>query len=206
MLRSDFASRLARGKQERFAAKVTWEAIQRVELCETVAGTWEIMRGATAKLGCDHLRLICRRDGLAIFEGEGPAPAEDLEAAGSMSGPTATFRLSSGRDLILIVSLHQAADSALAADIAFRFMQRLSLASAERLDRLFSTGPEAVRPADAAIPAAPRAGRVEPAPNAAASTLELVPMPSARPPTGWLRDALGWSSARVAPGHPLGEE
>ena len=44
-LRADFASRLARGKQERFAAKVTWEAIQRIELCETPERIWEIMRG-----------------------------------------------------------------------------------------------------------------------------------------------------------------
>ena len=50
----------------------------------------------------------------------------------------ATFRLSSGRDLLLIVSLHQAADSTLEADIAFRFTQRLSLASAERMERLSS--------------------------------------------------------------------
>jgi len=213
-LRADFATRLARGKQERFAAKVTWEAIQRVELCETVAGIWDIMLAATARLGCDHLRLTCRRDGRPVFEGEGPASAGDPGAAGDLSGPTATFRLSSGRDLILIVSLHQADDSALAADIAFRFLQRLSLASAERLERLFSSGPEAARKAaephriapEGAVPTPLLASRVESASNAGASALALVPMPSARPPLGWLRDALGWSPARVAPGHPPGEE
>lgn len=62
-LRADFVSRMIRGKQERFAAKVTWEAIQRIELCESVDGIWAIMRGATFKLGCDHLSLSCRRDG-----------------------------------------------------------------------------------------------------------------------------------------------
>ena len=185
---------------------MTWEAIQRIELCETVAGIWDIMCAATAKLGCDHLRLTCRREGRPVFEGEGPAPAVETEAAVEMSGPTATFRLSSGRDLILIVSLHQPAGSALAADIAFRFMQRLSLASAERLERFFSEVAEPARKPAGPIAAAMAAPLVESASNAGPSTLELVPMPAARPPMGWLRDALGWSSPRVAPGHPLGEE
>ena len=55
-----------------------------------------------------------------------------------MSGRSATFRLSSGQDLALIVSLHQASESSLPADIAFRFLQRLSLATAERLERLLA--------------------------------------------------------------------
>ena len=58
-----------------------------------------------------------------------------------MSGATATFRLPSGNDLQLIVSLHQSADSALAADIAFRSLQRLTLATAQRLERLFEPKP-----------------------------------------------------------------
>ena len=205
-LRADLASRLARGKQERFAAKVTWEAIQRIELSETVAGIWDIMGNATAKLGCDHLRLTCRRDGRPVFEGEGPGAPAEAEGAGELSGPTATFRLSSGRDLTLIVSLRQSESSALAADIAFRFMQRLSLASAERLERLFSAGPESARSPEPAATTAARPHRAEAAPASGAAMPVLVPPPPARPPLGRLRDALGWSSARVAPGHPLGEE
>ena len=55
-----------------------------------------------------------------------------------MSGPSAIFRLSSGQDLLLTVSLHQSSDSTLAADIAFRFLQRLALTTAERLERLLA--------------------------------------------------------------------
>lgn len=206
-LRADFASRLARGKQERYAAKVTWEAIQRIELCETVAGIWDIMRTATARLGCDHLDLSCRREGRPVFEREARRIAEGT-TDDVLSGPMATFRLSSGRDLVLIVSLHQTAESTLAADIAFRFVQRLSLASAERLERLFSTDPgrsiavtvEAPRVSpDGLVPSALMTPRGESASAASPSS-------SARPSMGWLRDALGWSSAPVAPVRSLGEE
>ena len=209
-LRADFSSRLARGKQERFAAKVTWEAIQRIELCESAAGIWAIMRASTARLGCEGLCLSCLREGRSVFEGEGNPP-EEWPGIEALSGPMATFRLSSGRDLLLIVSLHQAAASTLEADIAFRFVQRLSLASAERLERLFSKadGPEAepgrtaARSArespDGLVPTAPRTSRVD-------SALALAPLLAARPPMGWLRDALGWSPAPVAPARSLGEE
>ena len=216
-LRSDLQSRLARGKQERFAAKVTWEAIQRIELCETVAGIWDIMRKATDKLGCDRLSLSCRREGFPVFEREGRG-LDGVEGLESLSGPVATFRLSSGRDLILIVSLHQTADSALEADIAFRFTQRLSLASAERLERLFSKAPAGERVADrkvaevgresqdGLVPSALMTPRIDSAPSTGAAALELAHLPSARPPMAWLREALGWSSAPVSPARSLGEE
>ena len=63
-------------------------------------------------------------------------------AATSVSGPTATFRLPSGQDLLLTVALHQTESSPLAADIAFRFLQRLSMATAERLERLLVARPD----------------------------------------------------------------
>ncbi len=216
-LRADFASRMIRGRQERFAAKVTWEAIQRIELSDSVEGIWAIMRAATFKLGCDRFRLTCRRDGLAIFDGEDGN--QDPGIDDGLSGPTATFRLSSGRDLLLQVSLRQTAESDLAADIAFRFMQRLSLASAERLERLYSKAPASeVGPgrmpagtardsSDGSVPSALISPRIEPASAASgAATLELASMPSARPPMGWLRDILGRTSTATAPARSLGEE
>jgi UDP-GlcNAc:undecaprenyl-phosphate/decaprenyl-phosphate GlcNAc-1-phosphate transferase len=215
-LRADFASRLARGKQERFAAKVTWEAIQRIELCETPTGIWDIMKAATGKLGCDLRSLDCQRDGRIAFQGASTTP-EDGRETGPLSGPVATFRLSSGRDLLLIASLHQDAESTLAADIAFRFVQRLSLASAERLERLFSEaeGPETGRGASKVaretpaglVPAASMNARVDPGLASGATALDLAgDPPSARRPMGWLREALGRSSSPVAPARSLGEE
>jgi UDP-GlcNAc:undecaprenyl-phosphate GlcNAc-1-phosphate transferase len=186
-LRADFASRMARGKQERFAAKVTWEAIQRIELCEAPSGIAEIMKAATRKLGCELVSLDCRREGRVVFLADATTPDPRSEGL-PLSGPMATFRLSSGRDLVLVASLQQDADSTLAADIAFRFVQRLSLASAEPLDRLSSM-------TAVAVPAASIAARVERTPPA-----------PARPPMGWLRDAIGWPPSPVAPARSLGED
>lgn len=140
LLRDDFRARMTRGKQERFAAKVTWEAIQRIELCDDMGKIWAIVEQATQTLGCDMLRLSCYREGRSIFHRESE-PLPTIDPAAPVSGPTATFRLSSGQDLLLTVSLHQSSDSSLAADIAFRFLQRLSLATAERIERLLDRGP-----------------------------------------------------------------
>lgn len=119
----------------------------------------------------------------------------------------------------MLVSIHQTADSAPAADIAFRFLQRLSLASAERLERLFSKAPasgvgqermpagSAREISDGLVPSALISPRIDPASAvAAASALELVPLRSAWPALGRLRDVLGRTSAPVAPARSLGEE
>ena len=212
-LRADLASRLARGKQERFAAKLTWEAIQRIELCEVAGRIWDIMESATTRLGCHHLKVTCVRDGLTAFEQEAWGAEED-GPNGSMSGSMATFRLTSGRDLLLIVSVQQAPDSTLEADIAFRFVQRLSLASAERMERLFSKGeaaeagfstPSTSGP-DVPVATPTMARRVDTSPVVEPAALSYASSPSARPPMGWLRDALGWSPAPVTPARSLGEE
>ena len=137
-LRADLNARLTRGKQERFAAKLTWEAIQRVELAESVEAITAILKNAAAKLGADHLKLTGERAGQPLFVTEDRANSVRPEVHGSMSGPSATFRLSSGVDLALVVTIHQPTDAPLAADIAFRFLQRLALSAAERLDWLVS--------------------------------------------------------------------
>ncbi len=131
-LRADFLARLVRGRQERFAAKVTWEAIQRIELVDEVERIWQILQSTCADLGCDGLKLTCHRDGRAVIERE----SSNAIAPTTLAEPAATFRLSSGHDQILTVSLRQPLEAPLAADIAFRFAQRLSLATAERLERL----------------------------------------------------------------------
>jgi UDP-GlcNAc:undecaprenyl-phosphate GlcNAc-1-phosphate transferase len=158
-------------------------------------------------MGCDHLRVSCLRDGDTVFDREVEGgPGEVL------SGSMATFRLTSGRDLLLIVTVRQAPDSPLEADIAFRFVQRLSLASAERLERLFSKGPaaeaEPTKSPEGLIPSPMMARRIAATRPAGPGepALDYGSSPSARPPMGWLRGTLGWSSARVAPARSLGEE
>ncbi|WZO99480.1 MraY family glycosyltransferase [Isosphaeraceae bacterium EP7] len=155
-LRGDLQSRLVRGRQERFAAKVTWEAIQRIELCETPDRVHEIVADSARKLGCDSLRVECFRRGESIFRREVESLRE-LNAETPVSGPTATFRLDCGDDLEMAVSLHQDSESSLEADIAFRFLQRLSLATAERVGLLMDREESPVTATDTAPrPAAPR--------------------------------------------------
>ncbi len=204
-LRADFSSRMVRRKQERFAANVTWEAIQRVELCETPEGIWELMRAATAKLGCDLASLDCRREGRTVFSG-GRSVVDGRGEVDPLSGPMATFRLSSGRDLFLVACLQQDPRATLEADIAFRFGQRLSLAAAERLERLFTRGDE---PAEVEVPkVAARLVREVPTGlvPAASMSLDLTPSPSARPPLGWLREALGRTTTPANPARSLGDD
>ena len=200
LLRQDLKTRMTRKRQERFAAKATWEAIQRIELCEDLEKVWQILLDTTATLGCDALKLSCHREGRSVFQ----HTAGDVEApdpSGQLSGPTASFRLSCGQDLLLAIALHQANDSPVAADIAFRFLQRLSLATAERMERLLDAAELAAsrsRPMPVVVPSEPyRAG----------SALDGPPAPLAIPlrdegargdenpaPRRWLRRALGWSS------------
>ncbi len=133
-LRGDLAARMVRKRQERFAAKVTWEAIQRVELCDKVESIYAILLETSVKLGCDRIRLeyTLGEQVREQWDSRGDAPE------GAVSGASAVFRLSSGQSLSLTVSVHQAKDSNLAADIAFRFLQRLSLTTVECLDRLLT--------------------------------------------------------------------
>ena len=203
-LRADFSARMTRGKQERFAAKVTWEAIQRVELAETADGIWNILRLASEKLGSDRLHLVCLRGEETLFEAGGPGrdPATGGGSANApMSGPSASFRLSSGCDLALVVSIHQGDESSTAADIAFRFLQRLSIASAERLDRLFSDKPASTT---APVEEPPRVEPSEP-PISVGPDPRTTP-PSSRPTLGRLFDFLHRSTAPMIPGRPVGED
>ena len=94
-LRADFLSRLARGRQERFAAKVTWEAIQRIELCETPErGSGRSWRRPRPGWAATSSGSTCRRDGRSVFEG-GRRGLDD--PAWARAGCRARWRLSDCR-------------------------------------------------------------------------------------------------------------
>ena len=216
-LRSDFLARMTRKRQERQASKVTWEAIQRIELCSDVRKIWEIVRDASRQLGCDHLRLICHRQGRLMFEESSGGWIGQNPGSFELSGPTASFRLKSAQDLIVSVTLHQALDSEIAADIAFRFLQRLSLATSERMDRLFALEPavEEIEEIDSAAVAESAVLDEEPVvasllePSGSLANLDGAAVASGRskPLFDWFRIALGWEDHRVSPTHAtLGKE
>jgi UDP-GlcNAc:undecaprenyl-phosphate/decaprenyl-phosphate GlcNAc-1-phosphate transferase len=197
----DLQARFNRGKQERHAAKVTWEAIQKIELCEDRTHIWETLLSSARTLGCGSLNLSCVRFGRVVLECSSKF-AEDDEYPGGVSGATATFRLSSGQDLVLSLFAEQNPESVLAADITFRFLQRLSLATAERMERLLATTSESesLSPTEEASLSPDGLGAPDfspadlSAPTHKTPVLGLSPMgSSSKPSQGWLRWALGWS-------------
>jgi UDP-GlcNAc:undecaprenyl-phosphate GlcNAc-1-phosphate transferase len=189
-LRGDFLARLARGRQERFAAKTAWEAIQRIELCTHPLEVYAILHDTARLLACESVELTSAGEAASfpMVSAKGPAgtsiaPFPPLSSGGqragspdgvttpmapsdggpptdlrlereennareskdkgrsnpsfaAVSGTTAIFRLFGGQDLTLTVSLLPTATANVAPDIAFRFLQRLALVGAERLEQL----------------------------------------------------------------------
>ncbi len=139
-LRDDLHERLARKRHEREAAKLAWEAIQRIELCATARGAYEIADEAARALGCDLVQIACGRNDTPVT-----SPAQDPEKAAilgtGVSGPSAIFRLSGGQGLWITVSLGLPADTSLAPDIVFRYLQRIAQVLATRLARFQISSP-----------------------------------------------------------------
>jgi UDP-GlcNAc:undecaprenyl-phosphate GlcNAc-1-phosphate transferase len=164
-LRGDLQDRMKRKRQERQAAKLAFEAVQRVELCTTAESAYEIVNQTARALGCDLIQFTCDRDDASL-----PAPASNrLAAAGEgsrVSGPSAIFRLSSGQGRWLTVSLGLPADPSPAADIVFRYLQRLSLTLADRLDWLQSSTDENDLANEATALHSRRSSLLRPAPEA----------------------------------------
>jgi UDP-GlcNAc:undecaprenyl-phosphate GlcNAc-1-phosphate transferase len=137
----DFQDRLSRRRQEREAAKLTWEAIQRIELCPSATSACAILEQAGYGLGCEQVRIESPPSAPPDpSEWEGP-PVEEQP----LSRPSAVFRLSGGRGQGITVGLGLGADAPLAADIVFRSMQRLGQALSDRLERFDDAGPDEER-------------------------------------------------------------
>jgi UDP-GlcNAc:undecaprenyl-phosphate/decaprenyl-phosphate GlcNAc-1-phosphate transferase len=120
--------RMARGKQERTAAKLTWEAIQRIELCTSADAAGRILDHAAQDMGCRRVQIV-RDEPCGIVSGWDVGDE-------AVSGPSAIFRLSGGHGRWITMGLSLGAEAPLAADIVFRYMQRLGLALAGRIERL----------------------------------------------------------------------
>ena len=88
----------------------------------------------------------------------------------------------------------------------YAFMQRLSLATAERLERLLAVKSASPDERPASLPVVP-----DPAPAAGGATPAAhvgfdVGQADARDGFGWFRGLIGWAPAAVTPQHSLGEE
>jgi len=137
-LRDDLHERLARRRQERQAAKLAWDAIQRIELSATTRAAYEIVDQTAQALGCNFVQIVCSRvDSPVSVPFHDPARAAAF--SGPVSGPSAIFRLSGGEGLWITVSLGLPTDASPAADIVFRYLQRLCQSLADRLERFHTT-------------------------------------------------------------------
>jgi UDP-GlcNAc:undecaprenyl-phosphate/decaprenyl-phosphate GlcNAc-1-phosphate transferase len=146
-LRGDFQARMVRGRQERQAAKLTWEAIQRIELCESAPAALEIVERTAQLLGCHLIQVSSADAGSPLL----PAARDEMRSlagddaggGGKVSGPGAIFRLSGGEGVWITVRVELGHEPELAADIVFRYLERLGQALAERLESLQDLEPNA---------------------------------------------------------------
>jgi len=126
-------ARMMRGRQERQAAKLTWEGIQRIELCDSATAAFEIVERTAQHLGCDLLQVSCTSADSPLWP-TARGEVQDLTGSVSeMSGPGAVFRLSGGEGLWITVRVELGREPDLASDIVFRYLERLGQALAGRL-------------------------------------------------------------------------
>jgi UDP-GlcNAc:undecaprenyl-phosphate GlcNAc-1-phosphate transferase len=197
-LRGDFWARLARGRQERYAARVTWEAIQRIELADGMAPVCAIFEETTWKLGCELTEISCTRRGRPVFPDE--SAARDVESRSPLAGPSAVFHLSSGHDALLSMSLQQSPSATIAADIAFRFLQRLALTTADRIEAISQEHPaSSTAGASTTIAGAART-------TGSRQTDTVLALHASGAPSRFVRTGMGWPPTPAARGSALGEE
>ena len=133
-LRGDLQARMTRGRQERQAAKLTWEGIQRIELCDSATAAFEIVERTAQHLGCDLLQVCCTSAD-SPMRPVARAEVQDLASSASkLSGPGAVFRLSGGEGVWITIRVELGREPELAADIVFRYLERLGQALAGRLE------------------------------------------------------------------------
>ncbi len=154
-LRGDFQARMSRGRQERQAAKLTWEGIQRIELCDSAMAAFEIVEKTARLLGCELLQVSCASASSPIkpflpCEQQNPG-----ESPAVLTGPGALFRFSGGDGCWITIRVELGREPELTADIIFRYLERLGQALAGRLEWLQSaeaTAEDARAAADEADP------------------------------------------------------
>lgn len=126
-LLDDFQARVGRGRQERQAAKITWEAIQRIELCPTAGAAIEIMEKTADELGGGRIWINQR----GVDEPPTPGDLDDSATA------AVAFQLpGEGSASEITVTLRLDEEGEFAPDIVFRYLRRLGRSLAERLEAL----------------------------------------------------------------------
>lgn len=164
-LRGDFQERMVRGRQERLAAKLTWEAIQRIELSDSALTSFQIVERTAHQLGCQFVQISCTNlqlpDDFCLMN---PLETAATSARG-MSGAGAVLRLSGGEKLWITVRVEFNKNLGVASDIVFRYLQRLGQALAAHLEEFQSIEPNLT-------PVVPRVERTDPGESPSAVALQ----------------------------------
>lgn len=189
-LLADLQARSGRKRQERMASELTWQTIQRIQLCDSPERIWPQLEAVAQALRCDALLVSCQHADRVLLD-----QWTDHQKLADQPGSTASVRLRGELDLELALTLHQTEDAALPPDIAFRALQRLAQATCQRLEDLLG-GADDTRPAT--LPMAPAtaqpasAARVLTAPTAVAATALALPLSTGlRETTGRLLALIG---------------
>jgi UDP-GlcNAc:undecaprenyl-phosphate GlcNAc-1-phosphate transferase len=141
-LLGDLETRRTRKQQERMGAKLTWETVQKIELCDSLDGIWAELERSASELGCEAIEVECRQGGRTILR-----KASGSSGALAASPARASFRLDCGDELRLDVALGQPVEAPVSNDIAFRSIHRLALAAGQRIERLTAdASSDTVRP------------------------------------------------------------
>jgi UDP-GlcNAc:undecaprenyl-phosphate GlcNAc-1-phosphate transferase len=130
---SDLRGKRRRRRQERSSTKLAWELVQRIELSGTIGAFERTLRTALERVCGDELQLRYWISGV-----EQLPPITPTAKIEPMTETVATFRLKEGRDLEIEAYL-PAMGSSTEPDITLRTLQRVSLAAAQRLQRLRDT-------------------------------------------------------------------
>jgi UDP-GlcNAc:undecaprenyl-phosphate GlcNAc-1-phosphate transferase len=128
----DVRSRSSRRKQERLGSRLTWDAVQKIEISPDTDRIWEVLFEVAEQLGCDRLELeFDPPDGDRIHRLKTASTSSSQEAASSW------FRLRFGSDGSLVLTgQHDSAGSVVDPDVAVRAFQRLGGLVRERLTTL----------------------------------------------------------------------
>ena len=138
-LRGDLQERIVRSRQERIAARLTWEAIQRIELCSSAPRSFEIIEQTAGLLGCQFIQITCSNPRSPLTSTVAQAVRSLPIPTNELSDSAALFRLFGGEGVWITIQLELCSDLTLPPDIVYRYVQRLGMALAERLKWLRSS-------------------------------------------------------------------
>jgi UDP-GlcNAc:undecaprenyl-phosphate/decaprenyl-phosphate GlcNAc-1-phosphate transferase len=124
-----------------------------MELCDSAPAAIEIVERTAKLLGCELIQVSCVSPDSLLRMAADDQVRTVSSAAGEVSGPGAIFRLPGGEGFWITVRVELGSGPDLAADIVFRYLERLGQELAGRLEWFRSLESDASVTASADQPA-----------------------------------------------------